>query len=125
MSTPKNTPDNTLCKCVKIQIQKKKMDKQTKKNLIIAGSVIGSAVVITAVTLGLVYGLTDSTKKEIKDKANTMMEDAKNSVEHVKEKVEPIIQDIKEAVKEKKNQGNDMIKDVKDAVEKKKSKGMI
>jgi len=110
LSTPFNTPIITPvvqnkqckpCKCVKVHVHKKKMDKQTKKSLIIASSVIGSAAVITAVTLGLVYGLKDSTKKDIKDKANTIMEDAKKSVnsavEQAKESVKPVVEDVKES----------------------------
>ena len=128
-TTPINTPDNTPCKCVKIQIQKKKMDKQTKKNLIIAGSVIGSVAVITAVTLGLVYGLKDCTKKDIKDKANTIIEEAKdsinNTIDNVKEKVEPIVQDAKDSIEEKKNQGNTLIDEARTNINEKKNQGVL
>jgi hypothetical protein len=98
MSKPNNTPN---CSCVKIQVQKKKMDKQTKKNLIIAGSVIGSAAVITSIVLGLVYGLKDSDKKKIKDSVQGVIDQTKEKIQPTIDQATDKIQETKENVLEK------------------------
>lgn len=124
MSTPTNTPNpSAKCGCVEVKIAKK-TNKQTKKNLIIAGSVIGGAAVITSIVLGLVYGLKDSTKKELKDKAQEIVDQAKekihdNTTEKFQGIKDQVVSQTKENVQEVKENVQDNINKVKENVQEK------
>jgi ElaB/YqjD/DUF883 family membrane-anchored ribosome-binding protein len=84
-----------------------KMNKKTKRNLIIAGSVIGSSMLITAITLSLVYGLKDSTKKELRKKVEPYLENVRTSFTNTKDKAEEKLNEKTDQAAEKLNEKKD------------------